>query len=48
MPAMTNFERTREQRALLVAVAVSLVIHLLALFIPANERAGNPDTPSRL
>jgi len=48
MPPMTNFERSREQRALHVAVAVSLAIHLLALLVPAHERSGQADTPTRL
>jgi hypothetical protein len=48
MPAMKNFERSREQRALHVAVGVSLAIHLLVLFIPRHDPSGSQETPSRL
>lgn len=48
MPAMKNFERSREQRALHFAVGVSLAIHLLVLFIPRHDPSGNPENSSRL
>lgn len=48
MPPMTNFDQSREQRALLLAFAVSLAIHLAVLLAPHDERSGNPQSVSRL
>ncbi len=45
---MRDFARSREQRALHFAVAVSLAIHLLVLLIPRHEPSGNPENSSRL
>ena len=48
MPPMTNFDQSREQRALLLAFAVSLAIHLAALLVPHAERSGEQHAASRL
>ncbi len=48
MPAMKDFERSREQRALNFAVVVSLAIHLLVLFAPHHEPSDSSGGPSRL
>lgn len=48
MPAMTNSDRSREQRALLLAFAVSCAIHLAVLLVPRDERTGDPNAVSRL
>lgn len=48
MPPMKSPERSREQRALLLAFAVSLAIHLAVLLVPRDERRGDPNAASRI
>lgn len=48
MPPMEILDRSREQRALLLAFVVSLAIHLAVLLAPHDERSGNPNTASRI
>jgi hypothetical protein len=48
MPPMLIADLSPEQRALNWAIAVSLAIHLLILFMPRHDPSGNPAASSRL
>lgn len=48
MPPMMNVESSPERRTLRFGVAVSLAIHLLVLFIPTQEKSGDPAALTRL